>query len=334
MTYFKFSDAKSLSKHMHHDSSGKKFGEKVITVTGLDQLESNEAEYVLFGIPTLLNSSEEFELGHFDMFQTVLKSLLNIQHNEFNRGENLIVLGELDSEVISEELNKLKTNPPAFLGRAGSEKINLLHSILEKTIYKIVQAICASGKIPIAIGGQHSNTFDLIKGVSLIKKSTVSLLDISTRVNVMFENNTDHLKQNKAYFDTVYINKHHTFGIHKNYVSQENLDVMNSSKNLGFYLYEDCLHLTTLDKCIRFKNAVDFLNRELGFKLDLKSIQGLSSCCDSSSGFSVRDIRTFLKVIRKEQAQFFHICGFEANQKESIGYVLSYFISDFIRNDD
>lgn len=325
MTYFKLSDAESLSKHIHQNSNGQKFGEKVVTVSGLDQLETTQAEYVLFGIPRLLNTKEAFELGNFDMFQTVLKSLLNIQHNEFNRGENLLILGEMDVEALSKAVNELKTN---------SEKIDLFHNILEVTIYEIVQAICASGKIPIAIGGQHSNTLDIIKSVSLTENSTVNLLDMSTQINVIFEGNTDHLKHNKAYFDTEFINKHHTFGLHKNYASKENLDIIKSSKKLDYYFYEDCLHLTTLDKCVRFKNAVDFLNRKLGFKLDLKCIQGLSPFCDSSTGFSIRDIRTFLKVIRKEQAQFFHICGFEANQKENIGHVMSYFISDFIRKDD
>lgn len=325
MSYFKFSDAKSLSEYINQDSKGLKFGEKVITVSALEELQNYETEYVLFGIPRLSNSTDDFEIVDFDMFQEVLKNLLNIQNNQFNRGENLIILGELDVEVISKEISELKTN---------SEKRKLFHNIVEITIYEIVHAICNSGKIPIVIDGHHKDTFDILKVVSTTQNHTANLLDLSTQLNLVFEKNTDQLVQNKAYYDTEIINKHHTFGLHKNYISQEELEILNSFKNLNFHFYEDCLHLTTLDKCIRFKNAVDFLNRKLGFKLDFRSIQGMSSHCDSSSGFSVRDIRTFLKVIRKEQTQFVHICGFESDFKQNIGQTLSYFISDFMRSDD
>lgn len=313
MDAFKFSNATSLSRHIDYNLKGVKFGEKVITVSSLDELENSNAKYVLFGIPTFSNSTEKFGIENSEIFQRGLKHLLNIQYNQFNPAEQLIVLGEIDVDFISKELNELKTN---------SEKIDIFQKTLEVTIYEVAHAISISGKIPILIGGDDKNTMQLLKGMSSAQNSTMNLLDLSPQVNLNFENTSE------------FLNKYHAFGLHKNYISQEELEMMNSSKNLNYYLYEDCLHLTTLDKCIRFKNAVDFLNRKSGFKLDLKSIQGMSSECESCSGFSLRDIRTFIKIIKKEQPQFLHICGLEGSQKENIGHVLSYLISDFIRNED
>ncbi|SDH02131.1 arginase family protein [Psychroflexus sediminis] len=313
MTYFKFSDNNELSKYIDHESKGRKFGEKVILVSELNQLEAVNADYVLFGIPTLSNSADEFKPGKFKMFQAVLQNLLNIQYNDFNQAENLVVLGELNVDIISDEINQLKTI---------SEKEMRYEQIVKETTHTVSETICGLGKIPIVIGGSSSDTLNLLKASNSTIQSRLNLLDLSTHVTFQLENSSD-------FFD-----KYSGFGLHKNTTTQAELDLLNSSKTLSFQFYEDCLHLTTLDKCVKFKNAVDFLNGHLGFKLDLKSIQGMSSHCDSSSGFSVRDLRTFLKVIRKEQAQFFHICGFEVNLKENIGFILSYFISDFIRKEN
>ncbi|NEV93557.1 arginase [Psychroflexus sp. YR1-1] len=313
MNYFKFSDTPGLLKYIDSESKGQPFGEKVVSLTNLSELETTDAEYVLFGIPTLSNSADEFKPGDFKMFQAVLQSLLNIQHNDFNRAENLVVLGELDVELISHEINQLKT---------VSEKKERYEQIVKETTHSITQAICNLGKIPIVIGGDSGDTLNLLKASNSTEQSPLNLLDLSTHVTFELENSGE-------FFD-----KYSGFGLHKNTTTQAELDVSTTSKKLSFQFYEDCLHLTTLDKCVKFKNAVDFLNGHLGFKLDLQSIQGMSTNCDSSSGFSVRDIRTFLKVIRKEQAKFFHMCGFEVYLKENTGFILSYFISDFIRKEN
>lgn len=323
MDYFKFSRATELSKYINYDSTGKKFGEKVATVVNLDQLKTNDAEFVLFGIPDLSNSKDKFKLKDCGMFQTVLENLLNIQQNQFNHGENLVVLGEVDVEMITKASYELETN---------SEKKERCKEILKKTISDIVHAICSLGKLPIVIGGHHESTLDILKGVGLAQNMGINLLEQSTQINLNVEEDFDKLERTKG--NPELLNKYNVFGLHKNYVTEEQLKLMKSSKKLNFHLYEDCLHLTTLDKCIRFKNAVDCLDRNFGFKLDLKSIQGMSSYCDSSSGFSVRDIRTFIKIVRKENVHFFHICGFEERLRENIGFTLSYFISDFLRKDE
>lgn len=324
MDYFKFSDSSKLSEFINLETEGQKFGEKVITISELNQLDGTDAEYVLFGIPRLSPFSETIEIENFDIFQKVLKILMNIQNNEFNRGENLLILGELDIEMLTKELDEVKSD---------SEKRNKFHSLLGTIITEIVLAICASGKIPIIIGGIPRNTFDILKGVSLSESTTINLLDLSTQFNFKLDQDVDLLQPNQIYYNAEFLNKLHSFGLHKNYITQRDFERIRSSKYLNHHFYEDCLHLTTLDKCIRFKNAIDFLNPKLGFKLDVTSIQGMSPHCDSSSGFSVRDIRTFIKVIRKEQAQFFHICGFEPDSKENISFPSSYFISDFMRSE-
>lgn len=318
MKYVKFYD-NSIIDALIDDDYGEKFGKKVISISNLNQLENTDAEYVLFGIPTFSSGKD---VNHsLDWFQLFLKDLLNIQNNQFNRGENLVVLGEIDAISIDKDLSDLKEN---------SEKVKKHKALIENIIFEISYAISQHGKIPIAIGGNHKNTFDLLKGISSSTLYAPNLLELSTRVHLNSEENPQDLD---FYFKAEILNKYHVFGLHSNHATQKELDFINSTKTAKYFLYEDCLHLTTLDKCVKFKNAVDFFNGSLGIALDLKSVQGLCSQRESSSGFSIRDLRTFIKLARKENVQFFHICETETAQEKNISNVLSYFVSDFVRND-
>jgi formiminoglutamase len=325
MKYFKFTEASDLKQLIDYDTKGEKFGERVVCISKLIQLESTDADYVLFGLPSLLSTKEGLEIELSDMFQSVLEPLLNIQNNQYNRGENLVILGQFDLQRIMKDLDEYDSK---------SEKIIKFNGILKDTISKIIEVVYDTGKIPIAIGGHPSDTLNIVKALSEVHNSSINLLDLSTKVNLQIEENEIQNHENNSWLESLKLNKYAVFGLNKNYASQKEIEVMNFSKKLNFHFFEDCLHLTTLDKCVKFKNAVDFHNGELGFRLDLNSVLGMCSKCESSSGFSMRDIRTFIKMIRKENVQFFHICGLDFSKKASISNTLSYLVSDFIREED
>lgn len=319
MNHFTFSSASQLTQLIETSSKGQKFGEHVVTCQHLDELEAIESTYVLFGIPTITVNSEAVEISSIDMFQVILQPLLNIQNNEFNDGANLIVLGEIDAQSILKEIGNSAIN---------SEEIEKYKSLETEITTNICTAIIKAGKIPIAIGGDYQNTCSIVKGCVMTEDSSVNLLNLSTRFNLKFNKND--LQNNKC-LENLNLDYYHSFGLHKNHVTQEELKLMKNCKKIGFKYYEDCLHLTTLDKCVKFKNAIDFLKGQHGFSLNLDSIQGMSSSCEASSGFSVRDLRTFMIMLKKAKIKFLHFNGFEKGRENSIGNTLSYLISDFIR---
>jgi formiminoglutamase len=323
MNYFRFSTKESITALVDPNLKGQKLGEKVTTVNHLTELENSDAKFVVFGVPTPILSKETLEFSSASHYESTLTNLLNTQHNEFNRGDQLVILGEVVQDSIEEKLSQLKTN---------SEKIKFYYEHIDIIIYEIIFKIVASGKLPILIGGGNRCLNGLLKAIEAAQRAKANVLDLSTQVNI--ELKVPQEDEIHDLYKPEFLNKQHSFGLHINYISDDELKAVKSIKALNYYFYDDCLHLTTLDKCIRFKNAVDFLKRTLGFKLDLASIQGMSSKPDSSSGFSVRDIRTFIKIIRKEKAQFFHITGLETEKLEHQSQLLSYLITDFIRNDD
>ena len=90
-----------LAKITHHRSGEIKFGEKIITVPKdtniLEFMNSCEAKFVLFGITEDIGVRANLgRPGTATAYQSALNSLVNIQHNKFCKGSNLLVLGHLD----------------------------------------------------------------------------------------------------------------------------------------------------------------------------------------------------------------------------------------------
>lgn len=325
MDNFNFSKASDLSKYIR-TSSGKKFGEHVTTIESLNDLNSKEAEFVIFGVPTILHSEYNFSLKSIK-FESLLESLLNIEHNQFNNAEDLIILGEIDLDFMTLEISDQVENT-----KLNQQKVKDIYDKLQDIIMKLVTAICDSGKTPIVLGGNFKNSIDVTKAISVYENKSLNLLDFSPKLNSEHQN-LEQIDLSQL-LETGNLKKYHAFGAHKNHSTQEQLDLITSSKVMNYLFYEDCLHLTTLDKCVKFKNAIDFLNGCFGFSFNLHSMQNISSLPESASGFSMRDIRTFMKVVRKEKIDFFHLSGFENCEKNKVSSIISYLISDFIRNED
>jgi len=317
MKYLNFSSHDHIQSLLSTQSFGDQLGNHVSTVSKLDGLYSNGATFALLIIPEILtvddisSSSDNYE---------ILKPLLNIEQNPFNDGSNLLILGELDTHSILKEINK---------SLSDLEQLETYKAIETKVFSEIITSIVYAGKIPIVIGGNSRHTFHLSKSIGLETSSNFNLLDISSRFNLSFEDEMI----NEDSLDAYRLHKYDAFGISKNYVSAREYAFMSTSKRVGFQWYDDCLHLTSLDKCVKLKNAIDFLQRNLGFKLDLNCIEDSSPSTAASSGFSIRDIRTFLKMLIKEDVNFAHFCGFDSKITSSKS-ILSFFIADFIRNED
>ena len=330
MKNFTFFNTSDISKLIQHRENETKFGEGVETVSELNQLAECDAEYVLFGIPEDLGVMANFgKPGTSKTFQHVLSSLLNIQNNKFNRPNNLILLGQINCDGFYEEAEALDPKAENYRNQLGD-----IVSKIDNVVTAVVKTIIESGKTPIVIGGGNNNCYGIIKGTSKALENPINVLNIDAHTDLRAPDYRHSGNGFRYALEENYLNKYHVFGLHKNYTSQEIFDFMDHKKGLNYFLYEDGLHLTTLDKCIRLKSGVDFLNREFGFELDCDAIGGMNSSAETPSGFSIRDIRTFIRLIKKEQVHYFHICEADASKDKTIGKAISYFISDFIRDED
>jgi formiminoglutamase len=92
-----------------------KFGEKMITVPrGINPLEfliSCEARYVLFGIPEDIGIRANYgRPGAASAWNSAIKSIANIQHNRFCKGNQIVILGTIDVTNEMAEVTNLDFN--------------------------------------------------------------------------------------------------------------------------------------------------------------------------------------------------------------------------------
>ncbi|MDN6280323.1 MAG: formimidoylglutamase [Psychroflexus sp.] len=307
-----------------------KFGEKLSPIQKLQDLASHDAKYVLFGIPENIGirANHGHSLAH-ETWPTFLSAFLNIQTNTHNNPEDVLLLGELITQDYMHQAEELQMPEDA-------DKLGALVEQIDDDVAQIVQHIVEAHKIPIVIGGGHNNAFGIIKGMYLAQQEPLNVLNIDAhsdfrRLEHRHSGNGFSYAKSKEYLD-----KYMVFGLHKNYTSEAIFKEFDASKSLKYELYEDLEHLTTLDKSVRFKSALNFVKQNFGLELDCDAITDFPSSAQSPSGFSMPEIRTFIKIARKSksQCQYLHICEAAPRENSAAGKALSYIVSDFIRDCD
>ena len=106
--------SKDIAKITQHRSGEIKFGEKIITVPSdenwISFITQSEAKFVLIGLPEDIGIKANLgRTGAASAFESTLKSLVNFQHNKFCKGDELLVLGEINFSVEMEISKTLDT---------------------------------------------------------------------------------------------------------------------------------------------------------------------------------------------------------------------------------
>ena len=204
-----------LAKITHHRSGEIKFGEKIITVPKdtniLEFMDSCEAKFVLFGITEDIGVRANLgRPGTATAYQSALNSLVNIQHNKFCKGSNLLVLGHLD---ITSEIEAAQS-----LDSKIKEERKELFKLVEKIdaeVSHVVHQIVKAGKIPIIIGGGHNNAYGNIKGLALAKGKPVNAINFDAHTDFrILEGRHSGNGFSYAYEDG-FLKKYFVFGLHE-----------------------------------------------------------------------------------------------------------------------
>jgi len=307
-----------------------KFGQHIEFINSFDQLENHPAMFVLFGIPEDIGvSANQGKAGASKTWNDFLKTFLNIQHNQHNRPENLILLGHVDCEELNKKAFWLSEDHENYFQEMGK-----LVEQLDLVVTEVVRKIKDAGKIPICIGGGHNNAYGMIKGCSLALEKPINVFNIDAHSDLRklehrHSGNGFTYVNEEGYFDKYYI-----YGLQKNYTPQYIFDLMDSNKSIKYMLFEDCLHLTSLDKLVKMKSGFDFLKNEFALELDCDVIENFNSSAITPSGFTFSEIRSFIKLARKLKVHYFHICEASTSDSPLVAKALAYLVSDFIRVDE
>ncbi len=340
MEKIKLLSGKELVKITQHRSGEIKFGEKVQLIpSDVDVyafIEKSTAQYVLLGIPEDIGvRANRGRGGTSSAFESTLKSLVNIQHNKFCKGSNLIVLGQLDVE---NEMN-LAENLDASNKEERKQLFNLVEKI-DKEVSHIIHKIIKTGKKPIIIGGGHNNAYGNIKGLALAKGKPVNAINFDPHTDFRILEGR-HSGNGFSYaYEEGFLKKYFVFGLHESYISKGvQQTIKENTSRVKFSTYEEI----EIRKEKIFEDelnvALQFIkNDPFGIELDLDAIPGIHSSAMTLSGFSVQQARQFIHHFAKNKnASYIHICEGaptldESNNNHLTGKLIAYMITDFMKS--
>jgi formiminoglutamase len=329
-----------LAKITNHRSGEIKFGEKMITVPKdtdtLAFLKTCEAKYVLFGIPEDIGIRANFgRPGAASAWESAIKSIANIQHNRFCKGNQLIVLGQLEVSKEMKEVENLDFND--IDDRA---KLSQLVEQIDKDVSHIIFNIVKLGKTPIIIGGGHNNSYGNIKGSALAKGKPVNAINFDAHSDFRILEGR-HSGNGFSYaFEEGFLKKYFIFGLHENYTSKSVLDIIKKIEDrVRFNTYDSINIRKEKEFNQEMIQALEFINDDFyGIEIDLDAIPNIACSAMTLSGFSVEQLRQFISFFAKyKNATYLHICEGapdlgEDKNNHLIGKLIGYLVTDFMKS--
>jgi len=313
-------------------------GELVQSLTALNQ------KYVLFGIPEDIGVQANYGIGGTSTaWNSFLQSFLNIQSNDFLTGEEIAVIGHFDFGDIQYLIDRN--------AHSTEEKVEAYrHAVntIDEEVESLTKAIVAAGKIPIAIGGGHNNSYPLIKGSSkgLHQLQKIGLPQINC---INLDAHTDfrpsegrHSGNGFRYAEEDgFLQKYCVIGIHENYLPQNVwLDIVNNPF-LDFISYEDIFIQEKRNFIQAVAHAIDFTDDNFtGIELDLDCIEDVLSSACSPIGVKTSHARQFISLTAAQsKPAYLHICEgatrlSNGTTNDLTGKLISYLVTDFVKGNE
>jgi formiminoglutamase len=322
-----------------------KLGERVQVLIDSSEIVQSitalQSKYVVFGIPEDIGVQANYGTGGTSTaWLSFLQSFLNIQSNDFLTGEEIAVIGHFDFGDIQYLIDKN--------AHGTEEKVEAYrHAVntIDEEVESLTKAIVAAGKIPIAIGGGHNNSYPLIKGSSkgLHQLQKIGLPQINC---INLDAHTDfrpsegrHSGNGFRYAEEDgFLQKYCVIGIHENYLPQNVwLDIVNNPF-LDFISYEDIFIREKRNFIQSVAHGIDFTDDNFtGIELDLDCIENVLSSACSPVGIKLNHARQYISLCAAQSKPcYLHICEgairlFDGRTNESTGKLISYLVTDFVK---
>lgn len=320
-----------LKSHLNLRKGEKRMGQQVFLIEDgpeeLEHLANKGAKFCIIGIPECIGPlGNGGKPGAQYGFESFLKYFLNIQSNRFLSGKELVLAGQVKTDDLMEQAMELKADSSYYL-----QKLHMLCETLDERVAEVISWIKSYGLIPIVIGGGHNNAFPIIQACANGQSMNVLNIDAHADFRAL---EGRHSGNGFSYaFEKGFLNKYAVFGLHQNYNSENMLKSMDSSDRISYSFLEDIQYIDKL-----FHKQVDHVNennKEVGLEIDLDVIRMMPSSAISPAGFSVEQIRYFLrKVTDALKPTYLHLAeGAPTSEEDQIvvGKTLSYLVSDFVK---
>jgi formiminoglutamase len=308
-----------------------KLGEKLLTlpVTGWEELlQQSPAKYVLIGIPEDIGVRANGGVGGaHTLWAPFLKAFCNIQHTHSLQGEQVILLGAFNfDKLMAASIDK----DMAIL----REMVRLL----DEAIYPVIETICRAGKLPIIIGGGHNNCYPLIKGASKAAGLPVNSINLDAHSDYRVLEGRHSGNGFRYARSEGYLSRYAIVGLHRNYNSQQVLDIIQDDPGISASFYEDIFFGGQPGFEAAIAAAVDFTGSvPTGIELDVDCIAGVLSSAATPAGITALQARQYLDYCGKQAAvAYVHITEGAVTLRDgrmdnSTAKLVAYLVADFLR---
>jgi formiminoglutamase len=326
MNRIKFYSEKQVSKLISTRQGETRLGEKIKVATSFEDVQKSGARFVIFGIPEDIGVRANFgNPGTSNAWQAFLKTFLNVQENQFNSGENILLLGEINTSEVMQKAGNIDLSDPNYVQKLGD-----LVEQLDSAVSELVKNVILAGKFPVVIGGGHNNAYGNIKGAAEALGHAINVLNIDAHTDLR---RLEHRHSGNGFSYALkngFLEKYSVFGLHRNYTPQYIFEAMDASEALQYSLLEE---LPKHKRKMAFLEQLDFVKaKKFGLELDCDAVANFPSSAVSPSGLELDEARELLREAAKElNCCYLHICEAVAADNFPTGKALSYLVTDFLK---
>lgn len=322
-----------------------KIGERIFVLPHEDTVEhflqNDQIKYVLLGIPEDIGVRANAGVGGTDsLWVPFLTSFLNVQCNDFMEVEKIGLLGAFDFGDIQFLLENTKGSSEERL-----EAYRSAVASIDEEVEKVIKQICASGKIPIVIGGGHNNAYPIIKGVAKglhqsgkIGSAHINTINLDAHTDFRVMEGRHSGNPFRFAMEHRFLNKYSMVGIHENYLPQSVWMDIRQHAQLHFTTFEDIFIREKFNFHQAVMAGIQFVHgHPCGVELDVDAIENALSSASTPSGVSSIDARRYMHWAGSYlDVAYLHICEgavqlTNGNKCSSTAKLIGYLVSDFLK---
>jgi len=315
-----------------------KLGEKILfmrpdeSLKDLPAYAGRGARFVLLGIPESIGPMANYGKCCTDhAWNAFLEFFLNMHSNRFLRGDHILCLGHVDTRLLNEAASGLFPIDPQYI-----TKLRSLCSELDERVFPVIEAILTEELVPIVIGGGNNNSYPILKGVSRGLKAPQGIQAVNCDPHADFRPLEGRHSGNGfsyAYKDG-YLKRYFVLGLHENYNSEAVLAELERNRDIGYSSFDRLEGLSDhLEKALEFLRGSSL---PVGIEVDMDSMIDMPSSAMTPSGFSVEEVRRFIRTVSSKcETAYLHLSEGApvpgTMDMIKVGKTLAYLVLDFIK---
>lgn len=250
-----------------------------------EALSRSAARFVILGLPEDIGVRANGGIGGaHTAWNGFLKSFLNIQDNEALKGQDFLLLGEIDF-----------TDWMVHCDHAGMEQLRSYTSRIDDLVYPVIQSIVAHGKIPLVVGGGHNNAYPIIKGCSRALDTAVNAINLDAHSDFRVMEGRHSGNGFRYAYEEGLLKKYALLGLHEAYNSKPVITELRENPDLCPLFWEEIFLRREKDWAHAIAETTGFVaEAPFGVELDVDCIENALSSAATPVGITVHHALQYL----------------------------------------